>query len=87
VGEGVVNVSREGGCVAGWTHEICIFGRLQFSPDGQNIVSGSLDKFVKVWSLSGGKEVASLVDTRKWFGRSPSIPTGNMLFLEVVTSW
>jgi WD40 repeat protein len=32
-----------------------------FSPDGQHIVSsGSVDKLVKVWSVSARKEVASL---------------------------
>jgi WD40 repeat protein len=31
-----------------------------FSPDGQHIVSGSVDNLVKVWSVSARKEVASL---------------------------
>jgi WD40 repeat protein len=31
------------------------------SPDGQHIVSGSGDNLVKVWSVSAGKEVTSLV--------------------------
>ncbi len=57
------------------------------SLDGQHIVSGSWDNSVKVWSVSGGKEVASLADTRMMFARSPSVPTGNVLFLEVLTHW
>jgi WD40 repeat protein len=31
-----------------------------FSPGGQHVVSGSDDRLVKVWSMSGRKEVASL---------------------------
>jgi WD40 repeat protein len=37
-----------------------MFVSVAFSPDGQHIVSGSSDKLVKVWSVSSGKEVASL---------------------------
>jgi hypothetical protein len=58
-----------------------------FSPDGQHIVSGSADNLVNVWSVSGGKEVASLADTRELYVRSPSVQMGNILFLEVMTSW
>jgi WD40 repeat protein len=46
--EGVICVWREGGCVAGWTHECCF--SVAFSPDRQHIVSGSCDKLVEVWS-------------------------------------
>jgi WD40 repeat protein len=56
-----------------------------FSPDGQHIVSGSLDNLVKVWSVSARKEVASLAGLL--FGRSPSVPMGNLSFLEVLTTW
>jgi sortase (surface protein transpeptidase) len=50
------------------------------------------DNLVKVWSISGGKEVASLaghaVTTRRMlFGRSPSVQMGDILFLEVRTTW
>jgi WD40 repeat protein len=44
-----------------------------FSPEGQHIVSGSRDKLVKVWSVSARKQV--------------SVQRGNILFLEVETSW
>jgi WD40 repeat protein len=53
VGEGVVCVCEEGGCVAGWRHTGCVWS-VAFSPDGQHIVSGSGDELVKVWSVSEG---------------------------------
>ena len=43
--------------LAGHTNRVM---SVAFSPDGQHIVSGSVDNLVKVWSVSGGKEVASL---------------------------
>ncbi len=43
--------------LAGHTNEV---NSVTFSPDGQLIVLGSDDRLVKVWSVSGGKEVASL---------------------------
>ena len=32
-----------------------------YSPDGKHIVSGSMDKTVKVWDAQTGKEVSVLV--------------------------
>ena len=32
-----------------------------YSPDGKHIVSGSVDKTVKIWDSSTGKEVIDLV--------------------------
>ncbi len=64
-----------------------------FSPDGQHIVLGSLENLVKVWSVSrAGRRLRRWLDTRMVFtrmvfGRSPSVPMGNILFLEVTTSW
>jgi hypothetical protein len=80
LGEGVVCVWQEGGCVAGWTHALCLVGR-----NGQHIFSGSNDKLVKVWSLSARKEVAMLAGHAALFCRSPSVQMGNISFLE--KSW
>jgi hypothetical protein len=77
---------EEGGCVAGWARGLCYFGRLQswwatycFGKLGQ------LGEGV-VCSLRGRR-------LRRWLGtrivliRSPSVQMGNILFLEVLTSW
>ena len=56
-----------------------------FSPDEQHIVSGSWDKLVKVWSVSARKEVASLAGHTDWL--CSVVQVGNILFLEVMTSW
>jgi WD40 repeat protein len=53
----VVCVCEEGGCVAGWTHVFCLVGRLQSRWATYCFWN---DKLVKVWSVSGGKVVASL---------------------------
>jgi WD40 repeat protein len=60
---------------------------IAFSPDGQHIVSGSAENLVKVCSVSGGKELRRWLDTRILFFGSPSVLMGNMLSLEVETSW
>jgi WD40 repeat protein len=52
-----VSARKEVASLAGYTR---VVSSVAFSPDGQNIVSGSNDNLVKVWSGSGGKEVASL---------------------------
>jgi WD40 repeat protein len=52
-----VSARKEVASLAGHTNFVC---SVAFSPDGQHIVSGSMDKLVKVWSVSGGNEVASL---------------------------
>ncbi len=69
LGEGVVCVCEEGGCVAGWTHVWVL--SVAFSPDGQHIVSGSEDNLVKVWSVSARKEVASLAGGCTYVHGSP----------------
>jgi WD40 repeat protein len=49
-----------------------------FSPDGQQIVSGSADK-LKVWSVSGGKEVASLAGHTDWVWSVAFSPDGQLI--------
>jgi WD40 repeat protein len=66
--------------LAGHTNDVW---SVAFSPDGQYIVSRSEDKLVKVWSVSGGKEVASLAGHASCVYRSPSVLMGNILFREV----
>ena len=38
--------------------------RIAFSPDGTRIVSGSLDKLVKIWDAQTGAEVSILARVR-----------------------
>ncbi len=84
LGEGVVCVCEEGGCVAGWARGL-IVNLVAFSPAwwatycfwkwtrqlGDGVVCGFL-----FW-----------LDTRKLFVRSPSVQMGNILFRDVETTW
>jgi WD40 repeat protein len=58
LGEGVVCVCEEGGCVAGCTRALCLFGRLQSKWATYRFGDGL--GLVKVWSVSARKVVASL---------------------------
>jgi len=43
-----------------WTYGSSYFRRL--SPDGQLLISGSVDKTIKIWNLSSGKLLRTLLD-------------------------
>ena len=79
-----VSGGKEIASLAGHTNYV---SSVAFSPDGQHIVSGSSDDLVKVWSVSARKEVASLAGHTIRLVWSPSVQMGNILFLEVMTSW
>ena len=44
-------------------HKACV-NSVNFSPDGQYLISGSDDKTIKLWDISTGKEIQS-VNTEK----------------------
>jgi WD40 repeat protein len=50
-----------------------------FSPDGKRIVSGSIDKTVKVWDATTGKETLSLKGHTSWVSSAAFSPDGKRI--------
>ena len=50
------------------THHSRVVNSVDFSPDGNSIVSGSVDYLVKIWNAEPGAEVSCFVGVRSEWG-------------------